>query len=126
MIRNEDEPKKKIVRTFKFTDIQYEAIINMRIRNLAKLQEKNIVSESKSLKIDAKHISAILKSNIKLKKYSLKFFNCISTYKNRETSLNIAKIISAPTIKAPPVYIKFSVFSVNGLPLIASIPNNVS
>ena len=69
MIRNEDDPKKKIVRTFKFTDIQYEAIINIRIRNLAKLQEKNIVSELKSLKIDAKHICAILKSNIKLKKY---------------------------------------------------------
>ena len=69
MIRNEDDPKKRIIRTFKFTDIQYEAIINMRIRNLAKLQEKNIVSELKSLKVDAKRISAILKSNIKLKKY---------------------------------------------------------
>ena len=40
MIRNEDDPKKKIVRTFKFTDIQYEAIINIRIRNLAEIARK--------------------------------------------------------------------------------------
>ena len=39
------------------------------------------------------------------------------TYKKRATSLNIAKIINAPTINAPPVYIKFSVFSVKGLRL---------
>ena len=69
IIRNEDDPKKKMMRIFKFSDIQYEAIINIRIRNLAKLQEKNIVSELKSLKEDAKEKSSILKSSIKLKKY---------------------------------------------------------
>ena len=69
IIRKEDDPKQKIIKLYKFTDVQYEAIINMRIRNLAKLQEKNIVSELKILKEDAKKISIILKSNIKLKKY---------------------------------------------------------
>ena len=50
IIRNEDDPKKKIMRLFKFSVIQYEAIINLRIRNLAKLQEKNITAELKTLK----------------------------------------------------------------------------
>ena len=32
IIRNEDDPKKVLIKTFKFTDAQYEAIINMKIR----------------------------------------------------------------------------------------------
>ena len=50
IIRNEDDPKKVLIKTFKFTDAQYEAIINMKIRSLAKLQEKNIVEELKIIK----------------------------------------------------------------------------
>ncbi len=69
IIRNEDDPKKKIIKLFKFTLVQYEAIINIRIRNLAKLQEKSITAELKSLKESAKKISSILKSNLKLKRY---------------------------------------------------------
>jgi len=38
----------------------------------------------------------------------------------------MANIINAPTINAPPVYTRFSVLSVRGLPLTASRPNNVS
>ena len=69
IIRNEEEPKKKILKLFKFSDIQYDAIINIKIRNLAKLHEVNIIEELKNLKEKAKHISSILKSNSKLKKY---------------------------------------------------------
>jgi topoisomerase IV subunit A len=69
IIRNEDDPKKKILKLFKFSDIQYDAIINIKIRNLAKLHEANIIEELKGLKEKAKHISSILKSNSKLKKY---------------------------------------------------------
>ncbi len=69
IIRNEDDPKKKILKLFKFTDIQYDAIINIKIRNLAKLQEFSITEELKDLKEKAKYLSAILKSNSKLKKY---------------------------------------------------------
>ena len=43
IIRNEDDPKKKILKLFKFSDIQYDAIINIKIRNLAKLHEVNII-----------------------------------------------------------------------------------
>ena len=69
IIRNEDDPRKRILKLFKFSDIQYDAIINIKIRNLAKLHEVNIIEELKNLKEKAKHISSILKSNSKLKKY---------------------------------------------------------
>ena len=41
ILRNEDNPKPKIMKIGKFTQAQYEAIINMRLRNIAKLEEKN-------------------------------------------------------------------------------------
>jgi len=69
IIRNEDDPKKVLIKTFKFTDAQYEAIINMKIRSLAKLQEKNIVEELKVLNQNEKKLIAILKSKNKLNKY---------------------------------------------------------
>ncbi len=69
IIRTDDDPRKKIIRLYKFSDIQYESVINVRIRNLAKLQEKNVISELKTLKDESKKISIILKSNAKLKKY---------------------------------------------------------
>ena len=61
--------RKVLIKTFKFTDAQYEAIINMKIRSLAKLQEKNIVEELKSLNQNEKKLMAILKSKAKLNKY---------------------------------------------------------
>ena len=43
----------------------------MRLRNLAKLHERNIVNELKELKDEEKRISKILGSNIQLKKYMI-------------------------------------------------------
>src|SRR5499427_1131833 len=39
IIRTEDEPKPVLMKTFKLTDIQADAILNMRLRNLRKLEE---------------------------------------------------------------------------------------
>src|SRR5262249_48778436 len=39
IIRTEDEPKPVLIKTFKLTDVQAEAILNMRLRNLRKLEE---------------------------------------------------------------------------------------
>src|SRR5690606_37617183 len=37
--REEDEPKAELIRTFELTDVQAEAILNMRLRSLRKLEE---------------------------------------------------------------------------------------
>ena len=42
LIRTEDNPKSKIRKLCKLSDKQYEAVINMKLRSLAKLQEKNL------------------------------------------------------------------------------------
>ena len=101
IIRNSDDPKKKILRLFKFTDLQYEAIINLRIRNLAKLQEKNIISELKTLRENAKKISALLKSNTKLKNYlKTELLEIVNIFgKDRMTIISKAKSSSAIEIK---------------------------
>src|SRR5204862_2039894 len=39
IIRNEDEPKPVLIKAFKLTDVQADAILNMRLRNLRKLEE---------------------------------------------------------------------------------------
>ena len=94
IIRNEDNPKVKLQKSFKFTDAQYEAIINMKIRNLAKLQEKNITGELSSLIKDEKKVSALLKSKTKLRSYLNDELIEISKDFSRQ---RLTKIISAQT-----------------------------
>ena len=50
IIRNEDEPKPVLMKTFKLTDVQADAILNMRLRNLRKLEEMEIRQEDKDLR----------------------------------------------------------------------------
>ncbi len=49
IIRFEDEPKQKLIAKFDLTEVQVEAILNMRLRALAKLQEIEIRRENEEL-----------------------------------------------------------------------------
>src|SRR4030095_3684185 len=49
IIRKEDEPKPVLRKRFKLSDVQADAILNMRLRNLRKLEEIEIKSEHKEL-----------------------------------------------------------------------------
>src|ERR1700756_5254429 len=62
IIRTEDEPKPVLIKTFKLTDIQAEAILNMRLRNLRKLEEMEIRGEDKELRAELKGIKGLLGS----------------------------------------------------------------
>ncbi|MBD0427675.1 DNA topoisomerase IV subunit A [Aquisalinus flavus] len=63
IIREEDEPKKELMATFKLTDVQAEAILNMRLRSLRKLEEMELKTEHKELKKEQKELNALLKSD---------------------------------------------------------------
>ena len=63
IIRYEDEPKKELIRKFKLTDTQAEAILNMRLRNLRKLEEMEIKAEHAELKKEQKELKALVKSD---------------------------------------------------------------
>ncbi|WP_322517233.1 DNA topoisomerase IV subunit A [Rhodopseudomonas palustris] len=62
IIRTEDEPKPVLMKAFNLTDVQAEAILNMRLRSLRKLEEFEIRTEDKNLRAELKGINAILKS----------------------------------------------------------------
>ncbi|MDB5547167.1 MAG: topoisomerase subunit [Tardiphaga sp.] len=62
IIRNEDEPKPSLMSAFKLSEIQAEAILNMRLRSLRKLEEFEIRTEDKKLRAELKGINAVLAS----------------------------------------------------------------
>ena len=62
IIRTEDEPKPALVKAFKLTEVQAEAILNMRLRALRKLEEMEIRTEDKNLRGELKGIKSLLGS----------------------------------------------------------------
>jgi len=62
IIRNEDEPKPVLIRTFKLSELQADSILNMRLRNLRKLEEMEIRNEDKKLRGEKKDLEKLLKS----------------------------------------------------------------
>jgi topoisomerase-4 subunit A len=65
IIRTEDEPKPALMKAFKLTEVQAEAILNMRLRSLRKLEEMEIRTEDKNLRAELKGINAVLGSEAK-------------------------------------------------------------
>ncbi|MCC7346770.1 MAG: DNA topoisomerase IV subunit A, partial [Variibacter sp.] len=63
IIREEDEPKPVLMKRFKLTDVQAEAILNMRLRNLRKLEEMEIRKENQALATEKDTIEKLLKSD---------------------------------------------------------------
>jgi topoisomerase-4 subunit A len=62
IIRTEDEPKPVLMKTFKLTEVQADAILNMRLRSLRKLEEMEIKTEDKNLRNELKGIKSLLGS----------------------------------------------------------------
>ena len=65
IIRTEDEPKPKLMKAFKLTDVQAEAILNMRLRSLRKLEEMEIKGEHKALSEEKDELEKLVKSEKK-------------------------------------------------------------
>ncbi len=63
IIRYEDEPKAVLIAEFALTDIQAEAILNMRLRNLRKLEEMEIRAERDRLEAERAELVALLASD---------------------------------------------------------------
>ncbi|MCO6387898.1 DNA topoisomerase IV subunit A [Aliihoeflea sp. 40Bstr573] len=65
IIREDDEPKKVMIARWDLTDIQAEAILNMRLRNLRKLEEFEIRKEHEALSAEKTQIEGLLASETK-------------------------------------------------------------
>jgi topoisomerase-4 subunit A len=62
IIREEDEPKKSLIKTFSLTDVQAEAILNMRLRSLRKLEEFEIKTEHDALSAERTDLADLLEN----------------------------------------------------------------
>jgi len=62
IVRKEDEPKPVLMSTFKLSDVQADAILNMRLRNLRRLEEIEIREEEKTLRAEKRGIEDLLRS----------------------------------------------------------------
>ncbi len=60
IIRREDEPKPAMIKRFKLTDVQAEAILNMRLRSLRKLEEMELRGEHKELSKELAELKKLL------------------------------------------------------------------
>ena len=67
IIRTHDKPKKELMKKFKLSEIQANAILDIRLRQLAKLEEEAILSEKNELSQEAKDIEKTLGSSSRLK-----------------------------------------------------------
>ena len=68
IIRNADDPKLQLIKKFKFTQNQVNAILDMRLRNLRKLEEKEIKQEYKDLLSEKNFLTKLLSSKSLQKK----------------------------------------------------------
>jgi len=67
IIRKSDEPKKELIKAFKLSDIQANAILEIRLRQLAKLEQLKLENERDELINEKNNIEKILKSKTRLK-----------------------------------------------------------
>ena len=67
IIRNNDEPKPVLMDTFSITDIQAEAILELKLRHLAKLEEMEIKREQTELEKERDYLQATLGSERRMK-----------------------------------------------------------
>jgi topoisomerase-4 subunit A len=68
IIRREEEPKPVLMKRFKLSEIQAEAILETKLRHLAKLEEMKIRGEQKELAEEQEELDKILKSKARLRK----------------------------------------------------------
>jgi topoisomerase-4 subunit A len=61
IIREEDEPKVELMRAFELTERQAEAILNMRLRNLRRLEEEGLVKEERALRSEGRSLKILLR-----------------------------------------------------------------
>ena len=68
IVRYEDEPKAALIARFELSELQAEAILETKLRHLAKLEEMKIRGEQEKLAAERDEIDRILKSRTRLRK----------------------------------------------------------
>jgi topoisomerase-4 subunit A len=67
IIRNSDDPKPELMKAFKLSDRQAEAILQLRLRHLARLEERKLQAEQENLSVEKDDLEKTLASEARLK-----------------------------------------------------------
>src|SRR5215470_6457449 len=101
IIRNEDEPKPRLIQRFKLNEVQAEAILNTRLRQLRKLEEMEIRREDAALREEQKELKGLLEDTRKQwrrisgeLKETRKLFGPGAHWGKRRTELGKAEAVS--------------------------------
>lgn len=62
IVRFEEEPKRKLIAAFKLTDVQADAVLNLRLKALSRLEEMEIRAEHEKLTKERRDLKRLLKS----------------------------------------------------------------
>jgi topoisomerase-4 subunit A len=98
IIREEDDPKTDLINAFGLSEIQADAVLNMRLRHLRKLEEIEIKKEHDSLSKEKRDLELLLKSEARQWKAILKQIKEIKKLFDYDTELGARRteIGSAP------------------------------
>lgn len=66
IVREEDAPKQALMEAFNLSDIQANAILDLKLRSLAKLEEFELRKEKDTLETEIKKLYALLESKVKM------------------------------------------------------------
>ena len=101
IIRTKDEPKEELMKAFKLTEMQAEAILNMRLRSLRKLEEIELRREHDDLSKERDFLQALIKSEAKQWKEIRKQVGEIKRLFGEDTKLGArrTKIAKAPALQ---------------------------
>lgn len=79
IIREEDDPKQTMQKKWQLSDVQVEAILNMRLRSLRKLEEVQIKTDLEALEAEVKTLNMLLKDETQQKNFLKKEIKEIDT-----------------------------------------------
>jgi topoisomerase IV subunit A len=107
IIREADEPKGELMRTFELTERQADAILNMRLRHLRRLEEQALIKEQRGLKAERRELQALLNDDTRrrarlkdeLEEIGRKFGE--GPLGRRRTTIGEAPLIDGEAFEAP-------------------------
>ena len=98
IIRNEDEPKPVLMKTFELTELQAESVLNMRLRSLRKLEELEIRKEHKALSGEGKSLRALLADvGLRWKRISTELDGMVKQFGAGALGARRTRLAEAPT-----------------------------
>ena len=96
IIRSEEKPKPVLIKKFKISEIQAEAILELKLRHLAKLEEIKIKTEADDLNKERKSIELLLSSEARLKTFIKKELRVIlEEFGDKRRCQIVSDIVSA-------------------------------